>query len=125
MSRAGGVVRLKRVVPLPKVYVDGHDGHHAECERQQDTLGALFDELRPVPAAEGEINTHARYEEQQRNTPYIEQGHRTPERRPGTVVGDKANHHAPRLEASSDARRVGKECVSTWRSRCSPYHEKK
>src|SRR3546814_14940584 len=27
---------------------------------------------------------------------------------------------APRTEA----RRVGKECVSTWRSRWSPYHEK-
>src|SRR3546814_20030829 len=27
--------------------------------------------------------------------------------------------------ARSEARRVGKECVSTCRSRCSPYHSKK
>src|SRR3546814_18248953 len=32
---------------------------------------------------------------------------------------------APRRMVRSDERRVGKECVSTCRSRWSPYHEKK
>src|SRR3546814_15208772 len=32
---------------------------------------------------------------------------------------------AVRAEARSEERRVGKECVSTCRSRCSPYHKKK
>src|SRR3546814_11111890 len=31
----------------------------------------------------------------------------------------------PHAAARSEERRVGKECVSTWRSRWSPYHEKK
>src|SRR3546814_15563280 len=34
-------------------------------------------------------------------------------------------HTTPRVEARSEERRVGKECVSTCRSRWSPYHEKK
>src|SRR3546814_19050318 len=32
---------------------------------------------------------------------------------------------APTLEMRSEERRVGKECVSTCRSRCPPYHKKK
>src|SRR3546814_11554635 len=35
----------------------------------------------------------------------------------------RADHHA--LDARSEERRVGKECVSTCRSRWSPYHKKK
>src|SRR3546814_19089877 len=31
--------------------------------------------------------------------------------------------HKPRLVVRSEERRVGKECVSTWRSRWSPSHE--
>src|SRR3546814_5806416 len=34
-------------------------------------------------------------------------------------------HLAPRAEQRSEERRVGKECVSTCRSRWSPYHTKK
>src|SRR3546814_11112198 len=41
------------------------------------------------------------------------------DRRMGLVA---ANRPEP---VRSEARRVGKECVSTWRSRCSPSHYKK
>src|SRR3546814_10999142 len=41
--------------------------------------------------------------------------HRCPEQGRGAV----------RPSARSDERRVGKECVSTCRSRCAPYHKKK
>src|SRR3546814_13087041 len=34
-------------------------------------------------------------------------------------------YHQPACAIRSEARRVGKECVSTCRSRGSPYHEKK
>src|SRR3546814_8095653 len=37
---------------------------------------------------------------------------------PGLRIGP----HAPDLAARSEERRVGKECVSTCRSRWSPYH---
>src|SRR3546814_18631451 len=39
-----------------------------------------------------------------------------------TLVGGACNIG---LEPRSEERRVGKECVSTCRSRCSPYHSKK
>src|SRR3546814_11847197 len=40
--------------------------------------------------------------------------------------GQNTHRHAHRLRASrSEERRVGKECVSTCRSRWSPYHYKK
>src|SRR3546814_18447441 len=39
--------------------------------------------------------------------------------RPGA---DKAHLAAQHVEQRSEERRVGKECVSTWRSRWSPYH---
>src|SRR6056297_4322258 len=38
--------------------------------------------------------------------------------------GDRARGHSMR-SAGSEERRVGKECVSTCRSRWSPYHSKK
>src|SRR3546814_10300147 len=42
------------------------------------------------------------------------------------IVGDvdkaKRVHHAKRARLRSEERRVGKECVSTCRSRWSPYH---
>src|SRR3546814_12877288 len=37
----------------------------------------------------------------------------------------KLTSRRPRSNARSEERRVGKECVSTCRSRWSPYHEKK
>src|SRR3546814_11512899 len=37
----------------------------------------------------------------------------------------EAGGDAQVVVASSEERRVGKECVSTCRSRCSPYHYKK
>src|SRR3546814_14045619 len=41
-----------------------------------------------------------------------------------TVTFERAGHwvHHDRLDGSSEERRVGKECVSTCRSRWSPYH---
>src|SRR3546814_11142298 len=36
-----------------------------------------------------------------------------------------SSFHAPRFARRSEERRVGKECVSTCRSRLSPYHENK
>src|SRR3546814_13092169 len=41
----------------------------------------------------------------------------------GWCRGREAGHH--RRRERSEERRVGKECVSTCRSRWSPYHEKK
>src|SRR3546814_16876097 len=35
------------------------------------------------------------------------------------------NRPAPEPRLRSEERRVGKECVSTFRSRCPPYHSKK
>src|SRR3546814_18030014 len=35
-------------------------------------------------------------------------------------IDDLITHTLP--PNSSEARRVGKECVSTWKSRCAPYH---
>src|SRR3546814_20877898 len=35
------------------------------------------------------------------------------------------NHKPVRIDARSEERRVGKECVSTCRTRWSPYHKKK
>src|SRR3546814_18028884 len=41
------------------------------------------------------------------------------------VVGAVGHKDARRTEFRSEERRVGKECVSTCRSRWSPYHSKK
>src|SRR3546814_19537072 len=41
------------------------------------------------------------------------------------TVDELARHKAGRAARRSEERRVGKECVSTCRSRWSPYHEKK
>src|SRR3546814_18555045 len=38
------------------------------------------------------------------------------------IVGQQHPAHAECVEARSEERRVGKECVSTCRSRWSPYH---
>src|SRR3546814_18830927 len=38
---------------------------------------------------------------------------------------ESAREAAVRINARSEERRVGKACVSTWRSRWSPYHKKK
>src|SRR3546814_19298107 len=40
-------------------------------------------------------------------------------------LSDRGGYLAERSAARSEARRVGKECVSTCRSRLSPYHSKK
>src|SRR3546814_17410743 len=52
--------------------------------------------------------------------------------RPGTILSPMPSSAAPSnmpwlsaTAVSSDERRVGKECVSTCRSRLSPYHKKK
>src|SRR3546814_11776235 len=49
----------------------------------------------------------------------------SPPSRPTTSTSrtDPARHRATRI-SRSDERRVGKECVRTCRSRCSPYHYK-
>src|SRR3546814_11268930 len=39
-----------------------------------------------------------------------------------TVLSEEIKHHVKEEEKSSEERRVGKECVSTCRSRWSPYH---
>src|SRR3546814_12984537 len=41
-----------------------------------------------------------------------------------TITGNNCRNNSPLLERSEE-RRVGKECVSTCRSRWSPYHYKK
>src|SRR3546814_20076803 len=54
--------------------------------------------------------------------------HRAQTRPPGHAEWNSLQHlRQPRFLASprSAERRVGKECVSTCRSRCSPYHSKK
>src|SRR3546814_18227400 len=43
---------------------------------------------------------------------------------PTTTLGNIASWTATDLQSRSEERRVGKECVSTCRSRWSPYHEK-
>src|SRR3546814_3531806 len=45
-------------------------------------------------------------------------------RRHGQPLGQRALRHCSEdcRDARSEERRVGKECVSTCRSRCSPYH---
>src|SRR3546814_18270133 len=48
--------------------------------------------------------------------------HRAQEFRHLAVAGERSHDHHLRR---SDERRVGKECVSTCRSRWSPYHSKK
>src|SRR3546814_11647671 len=45
-------------------------------------------------------------------------------RHPGCTRAVSAPGCLPRRSARSEARRVGKECVSTCRSRWSPYHQK-
>src|SRR3546814_16930355 len=44
---------------------------------------------------------------------------------PGAISRARSSTASSRPASSSEERRVGKECVSTCRSRCSPYHEKK
>src|SRR3546814_12820031 len=77
--------------------------------------------------------SRTRVENRRRHSPGIEMGTRS-RRYPGVQADGNCKctrHHggyvAPkRLCASrSDERRVGKECVSTCRSRWSPYNEKK
>src|SRR3546814_20866640 len=48
-------------------------------------------------------------------------GHAQAERE-GALAGKQKPHRHFALRARSEERRVGKECVSTCRSRCSPYH---
>src|SRR3546814_13414526 len=43
-------------------------------------------------------------------------------KRPGTIVSDKGRLLRHIVPLRSEERRVGKECVSTCRSRWSPYH---
>src|SRR3546814_8105956 len=45
-----------------------------------------------------------------------------PGQRRGGGEGRPPEHHARQRPARSEERRVGKECVSTCRSRWSPYH---
>src|SRR3546814_15258520 len=44
---------------------------------------------------------------------------------PGGAAHEEYAAHGHRLEVRSEERRVGKECVSTCRSRWSPYHSQK
>src|SRR3546814_14563512 len=54
------------------------------------------------------------------NSPRFAQAHA--QTRPGDFIAFHQQSHVP---GRSEERRVGKECVSTCRSRWSPYHEKK
>lgn len=90
------------IIVLPNEAAEGHDEEDPKQKGNQYPTDPFLQQLFPISVLHGEVNTHARHKEHQRDPPDIQHGHGNPERCPGLLIGDKSQHDSPGLETNGN-----------------------